>query len=89
MPRQPEKDQGQTTTITFLGIELDPENMEVRLPQEKLKKKTEEPSGELEGKESRQEERHALTNKAIDTCRQGGQTSQSICQTPHRLIKHD
>ena len=37
-PMEPEKDEGPATTITFLGLELDSINMEVRLPKEKLQK---------------------------------------------------
>ena len=38
MPVEPEKDEGPASTISFLGLELDSMAMEVRLPQEKLKK---------------------------------------------------
>ena len=38
VPMEPEKDEGAATTITFLGLELDSINMEVRLPKEKLQK---------------------------------------------------
>ncbi len=38
MPTEPEKDEGPTTTLTFLGMELDSQKLEIRLPQEKLEK---------------------------------------------------
>ena len=38
MPVEPEKDEGPASTISFLGLELDSMAMEVRLPQEKLRK---------------------------------------------------
>ena len=36
LPVEPEKDEGPATVITFLGIELDTNKLEIRLPQEKL-----------------------------------------------------
>ena len=36
VPLAPNKVEGPSTTLTFLGIILDTQNMEVRLPQEKL-----------------------------------------------------
>ncbi len=36
MPTEPEKDEGPATEIVFLGMELDSEKLEIRLPQEKL-----------------------------------------------------
>ncbi len=36
MPIEPEKNEGPSTTISFLGLELDSMTMEVRLPQDKL-----------------------------------------------------
>ena len=36
LPVEPEKDEGPTTTLSFLGIELDSNAMEVRLPEQKL-----------------------------------------------------
>lgn len=36
MPTKPDKCEGPATLITFLGLELDSEAHEVRLPQEKL-----------------------------------------------------
>ena len=38
MPVEPKKDEGPATEITFLGLRLDTEKMEIRLPQEKLKR---------------------------------------------------
>ena len=38
MPVEPEKDEGPATEIVFLGLRLDFEKMEIRLPQEKLKR---------------------------------------------------
>ena len=38
LPVEPEKDEGPATTISFVGIELDSVAMEIRLPQEKLKR---------------------------------------------------
>ncbi len=36
MPTEPEKDEGPATVLVFLGMELDSEKLEIRLPQEKL-----------------------------------------------------
>lgn len=36
MPLEPNKEEGPSEVITFLGIEIDSTNMEVRLPQDKL-----------------------------------------------------
>ena len=36
LPEEPEKNEGPATTIGFLGLELDSETMEIRLPQDKL-----------------------------------------------------
>ncbi len=36
MPTEPEKDKGPATVLVFLGMELDSEKLEIRLPQEKL-----------------------------------------------------
>ncbi len=36
MPIEPEKNEGPSTTISFLGLELDSMTMELRLPQDKL-----------------------------------------------------
>ena len=38
MPVEPEKDEGPATENTFLRLKLDTEKMEIRLPQEKLKR---------------------------------------------------
>ena len=40
LPVEPEKDEGPATTIRFLGMELDSETFEVRLPQVKLDRMT-------------------------------------------------
>lgn len=37
LPVEPEKDEGPATGITFLGVELDTEALEIRLPAEKLR----------------------------------------------------
>ena len=37
-PIEPEKDEGPSTTIPFLGIELDLVALELRLPQDKLQR---------------------------------------------------
>lgn len=42
LPVKPENDEDPTTTISFVGIELDSVAMEIRLPQEKLKRLEEE-----------------------------------------------
>ena len=36
LPTEPEKDEGPATIIGYLGIELDTEALEIRLPQDKL-----------------------------------------------------
>lgn len=36
LPTEPEKDEGPATVISFLGMELDTQALEIRLPQEKL-----------------------------------------------------
>ena len=38
MPTEPEEDEGPATTMTFTGIELASVALELRLPQEKLRK---------------------------------------------------
>ena len=42
LPVEPKKDEGPATTISFVGIELDSVAMEIRLPQDKLKRLKEE-----------------------------------------------
>ena len=36
IPIEPDKSEGQTTTLTVLGIEVDTEEMQLRLPADKL-----------------------------------------------------
>ena len=36
LPTEPEKDEGPATVLSFLGMELDTQALEIRLPQEKL-----------------------------------------------------
>lgn len=38
MPTEPDKDEGPATEIVFLGMELDSQKLEIRLPQEKLER---------------------------------------------------
>ena len=38
MPTEPEKDEGPATKLVFLGMELDSDKLEIRLPQEKLER---------------------------------------------------
>ncbi len=38
MPTEPEKDEGPATVLVFLGMELDSEKLEIRLPGDKLEK---------------------------------------------------
>ncbi len=45
LPPEPEKDEGPATCITFLGIELDTAELELRLPQDKLARLTTELAG--------------------------------------------
>ena len=38
MPTEPEKEEGLATELASLGMELDSEKLEIRLPQEKLER---------------------------------------------------
>ena len=69
MPIEPEKDEGPATTITFTGIELDSVALELRLPQEKLRKLKSELAGWRGRKACRKQELLSLVGSLSHACK--------------------
>ena len=73
LPPEPEKDEGPATTISFLGMELDSVELEVRLPPEKLHRMRADLARWRGRKACRQRELLSLIGVLSHACKEGRQ----------------
>ena len=89
VPVAPEKTEGPKSTLTFLGIEIDAQALQLRLPEDKLADLKARLAYWGPGPSSRQvgkKERPALTHWGPTSCCKGHQTGTHICEEPHRCL---
>lgn len=81
VPLAPEKTEGPTVTITFLGIEIDSMRMECRLPKDKLVKLQEEVRGTIGVRKLQLRQLQSLLGKLNFACRIIAMGTNTFCQS--------
>ena len=80
-----EKSTMANTQLVFLGIEIDTQAMEMRLPREKLDKIKQSLDSMKYKRKIRLRDRAAVFNRTPKFCLSGGSTRSYICKTAYRL----